>query len=562
MNEATWDLIKKLFLVAGGLGLFLYGMRMMMDGLEKLAGSRMRSFLKSATKNRFIGVLVGAIITIIIQSSTATTVMIVGFINAGLMNLTQAISLIIGAHIGTTLTAHIISLNIETIAPLFIFIGFLLYIMQKHKKGKNIGFIILGVGILFFGLSVMGGPLKEFAKTPGFQRMLITFKNPILAIISSFIFTVVIQSSTAATGILITMRLSGVDLPFSTAVFLIIGINIGTCVTALIASLAGSRESKRAALSNFFFSFTGAVAFTIALQIAPGILVWFETTWPDGARQIAMFHTLFNVATAVLVIPFIQYLAKFMYILIPELPSEDTNAKYVHDIKENQKQTPEAVLEQAHSELARMGKMAFGNLKLSLEALYSCDSDKAAEVVEMEAKINHLNAQIKEWLFHVKNIDSPENIERLGLLLYIASDIERIGDHAENIAEYAVLMENHKVSISPKTAEHLSTLSDPVIEMVSLALSIFKSRSPEDVLHACELERKIDNLADAFLDAQIVQVENGECDPYVGILLTSVASDLERCADHADNISQAFQNEKIWRASPSASTQPRINMAH
>jgi Na/Pi-cotransporter len=548
MNEVTWDVIEKIFLIAGGLGLFLYGMKMMMSGLENLAGSRMRSILKSATKNRFIGVLVGALITIIIQSSTATTVMIVGFINAGLLNLTQAISLIIGAHIGTTLTAHIISLNVESIAPLFIFLGFILYVMQKQKKGKNIGFIILGIGVLFFGLSVMGDPLKEFAKTPGFQAMLTTFQSPILAMLSGFIFTVIIQSSTAATGILVTMRLSGVALPLSTTMFLIIGINVGTCVTALLASLAGSRESKRAALSHFFFSFIGAVVFGSVLQIFPGILVWFENTWKDGAQQIAMFHTLFNVATAALLIPFIQYLAKFLYVLIPELPSEDTNAKYMRDLDENSTQTPEAALEQAHGELVRMGRMAFSNLQIALDALYSCDPGKAAEVVETEEKINYLNAQIKEWLMHIKNIDSTENIERLGLLLYIASDIERIGDHAENIAEYAVLMDGHKAFFAEEDAERLSALSNTVLEMISLTLNVFENRSTVHTEMVFRLETQIDDIAETLVTAQIERVENGECNPYAGIILTSAVGDLERCADHANNIAQAFENEAVWKA--------------
>ena len=562
MSAATWDIIKKIFLISGGLGLFLYGMRMMMDGLEKLAGSRMRSFLKSATKNRFIGVLVGAIVTIIIQSSTAATVMIVGFINAGLLNLTQAISLAIGAHIGTTLTAHIISLNVETFSPLFIFLGFILYVMHKKKKWKNTGFIILGIGILFFGLSVMGGPLKEFAKTPGFQSILTTFHSPVLAILSGFVFTVIIQSSTAATGILVTLCMNGVSLPFSTTIFLIIGINIGTCVTALLASLAGSRESKRAALANFFCSLTGAIVYGSLLQLFPNILVWFQNTWKDGAQQIAMFHTLFNVATAALIVPFIQYLAKLLYIVIPELPNEDTNAKYMHDLKENSEQTPEAALEQAFSELGRMGRMALGNLELALEALYSCDLDKASQVVEREEKIDYLNAQIKEWLMHVKNINSVENVERLGLLLYIASDIERIGDHAENIAEYAVLMENHKTNLSTEETERLHTLSAAAVQMVTLALTTFENRSTEQVLSVDKLEQQIDDLTKAFVEKQIELVEGGKCDPYGGVILTSVANDLERCADHAHNIAQSFQDETVWKTPAVMKSQPNVSMTH
>jgi phosphate:Na+ symporter len=332
MNGSTWIQTQQIFMIAGGLGMFLFGMKILSDGLGRIAGNRMRYILERATTNRFVGVTTGTLLTAVIQSSTAATVMIVGFINAGLMNLTQAISLIMGSKIGTTLTAHIVAFRIDTFAPLFILIGFLGYMFSKKENIKNAGYVLLSIGILFFGLAIMGGPLREFSQAPNFQAILTAFQNPILALLAGFIFTALIQSSTAATAILVAMYLHGVNLPLSTAVFIVLGINIGTTVTALLASLAARRESKRAALAYFIFIIIGCIVFGTLIVIFPGIVMWFENTWYDGARQIAMFHTFFNVASTLLILPFVNQLSKLMYIILPKqgdeiLSKEDSSYK-------------------------------------------------------------------------------------------------------------------------------------------------------------------------------------------------------------------------------------------
>ncbi|MCL2672353.1 MAG: Na/Pi cotransporter family protein [Clostridiales bacterium] len=537
--DSTWDFIQNIFMVAGGLGLFLYGMKMMSDGLENLAGHRMRIILERATSNCFVGILIGALITVVIQSSTATTVMTVGFVNAGMISLVQAISLSMGANIGTTLSALIISFRFDAIAPLFIFAGFLLYLIPKKKTLKGVGFILLSIGILFFGLSAMSDPLGEFAKDPGFQAMLTAFRNPVLAILFGFLFTAVVQSSTAASGIIVTMYLSGIDLNFTTAAYIVLGINAGTCVTALIASLAASRESKRAALANLFTRIIGCVIFGTLIFLFPGILRWFQSTWADGARQIAMFHMLFNIATTLVLVPFVNQFAALQYKILPKKPSETAIAKRLLYISQKNVQTPETAFAQAHSELCRMGNLALDSLRLALDAFFTSDAEKAETVLKLESTIDYLNKQITLFLVRIQSTGSTADMEKIGIMLYAAADMERLGDHSENIAE-CVLLEEHRIkSMPPSTMAQLHALSDAVLEAVALALEIFdhnRSRIPE----AIELERQINVLYRECLEADIERLNSEGFDPRSGVMLAGLLNDLERCADHAINIANCY----------------------
>jgi len=529
--------VQNVFLIFGGLGLFLFGMKMMMDGLETLAGNRLRTIIERATSNRFLGIGIGAFVTVLIQSSTATSVMAVGFINAGLMTLSQAISLILGAHIGTTLTAHILGLRIDSFAPMFIFIGLVLYLFIKVKNIKEFGFVLLGVGVLFFGLSVMSAPLREFAETPGFQSMLVIFANPFLAILAGFVFTAIIQSSTAATGILVTLYLSGVDIDFTTAAFLVLGISAGTTVTALIASFAGRRESRRAALANLIYITIGCIAFGTLLAIFPGILSWFTNTWYDGARQIAMFYTFFKVALTILFLPFVGHLADFMYKLIPKRSiSIDRELLFINA---DDAKTPSESIRQATDELCHMGQMALANLTRALDIFFTGDKEKIDDVLEAEASINYLQTQISSMLMQIENVESTADMEKLSTMLYVAKDFERIGDHAKNIIEYDIrTKKKQKLRLSECAIEELRTLAVMVLDVTTKSLEAFNTHSESLIHEVYEMGKQIDELCKTFSQNHIKRLKNENTDPRGGVAFIGMLGDLGRCSDHAVNIAE------------------------
>ena len=530
----TSFLIQNLMIVFGGLGLFLYGMKMLIDGLETLAGNRMRSIVEKATSNRFLGVGVGALVTIIIQSSTATSVIAVGFINAGLMKLAQAISLIIGAHIGTTLTAHIIAFRVDTIAPVFIFVGLVMYLFVKHKTAKDSGFVLLGIGLLFFGLSVMSEPLRLFATTPGFQSLLIAFDNPILAILAGFIFTATIQSSTAATGILITLMLTGVDINFPTAAYLILGISIGTTVTALLASLAGRRESKRLALANTIYITSGSVFFGVLIQVFPGLLLWFQNNFDNVGTQLAMFYTFFKAGLTILFLPFVGHLAKLMYVIMPKRIY--ANESELQFIKTADSKTPSVVIEQSFDELNHMGKLALSNMKQAIEAFNTGDNEKIKAVRETEGSIKFLSRQISSLLQSIDNVESVEDIKKIGTLMYIVADLEKIGDYAKSITEFKIQSKKGNPRLNEKALEELNLLSRATVNILALTMELFNELS-EDILESIyHLERHIDNIAKEYMENHISRLKNEKTNTQGGIIFINMVTNLERCADHANSI--------------------------
>jgi len=542
------NLVLYIFAVFGGLGLFLYGMKMLVDGLELMAGNRMRSIVERATSNRFLGIGVGGLVTIIIQSSTATSVIAVGFINAGLMSLSQAVSLVIGAHIGTTFTAHLFAFGLTTVAPIFIFIGLVLYLFVKKKGVKDFGFILLGVGLLFFGLSVMGDPLRVFAETPAFQSMLTAFENPFLAILAGFVFTAIIQSSTAATGILVSLYLGGVDINFTTAAYLILGISVGTTVTALLASLAGRRESKRLALANLIYITVGSAIFGTLMYIFPGMLQWFQDTWSDGERQIAMFYTFFKVGLTIIFLPFVGQLAGLMYKIMPKR-AHTTDTRELHYIKtSSESQPPGVIIEQAFNELNRMGKMAMENLQLSLEAFVDSDEEKAAAVVETETLINYLNRQITSLLMELENIDTVAEMKKIGTLMYIAADLERIGDHAENITEHKIRTKKKgNLRLSEGAMEELKTLGRATITILSLTMELFEMINEETLEKIYHLKRHIDNLAMEYTENHVRRLKYEKTNPRGGVIFVNMIASLGRCTDHANSVAYYLAEVQQFR---------------
>ena len=538
MEMNAWDFVTNIFLALGGLGLFLLGLKTMSDGLKDIAGSRMRSIIGKATANRFLGFLFGSVVTVVTQSSTATSVMAIGFVNAGLMNLMQFASIIIGASVGTTVTAHFFNFRIDPIAPLLIFIGIALHIFFSKKNIKSLGLIILGIGILFFGLATMGIPLREFSQMDGFAQVLHAFENPVLALITGILFTAIVQSSTATIAIIVVMYLGGVDMSFATAAFLVLGANIGTCSTALLSSLAAGRESKRAALIHASYKIITGGACTLLLLMFPAILVWFQNTWQEGAVQIAMFHTIYNVGAALIMIFFTKQLVRLVYFIIPKRSSDDNERKLIY-LDENKERTPEIVFAQAQDEMLRMGRMVLKSLKLSLEAFFERDIEKASRVIEIEDTIDFLRNEITDYLTGVQSTElTSKNVEQLGSMLHIVTDMERLGDHAENIAEYIMGERTCRTYLSNTALDELYEISVAMRETLDMALDAFETKDTALLPKVEQLEQKVDDLCDTYLASHIARLTQESCDPRSSVVYTSMISDLERCSDHALNIAE------------------------
>ncbi|MCL2354810.1 MAG: Na/Pi cotransporter family protein [Oscillospiraceae bacterium] len=543
------SVFESIILVAGGIGLFLFGMKIMSNGLEIIAGDRLQNILKRATSNRFLAIFAGIIAAIIFNSSTAVTVMTVSFVNSGLMTLAQAIGIIMGANVGTTFSSQLVAFRIDAFAPLFIFIGVILYLFFKKRKTKNIGYVILGFGILFFGISTMGGPLRELVNNPSFEAILVTFENPFFALLAGFIFTAIVQSSTATTTILVTMYLNGVPIPFETGAFIILGTNVGTSITALIASIPASRDSKRAALFHIIFDIIGCIVFGTLIYFVPNILAWFQTTWSDPARQIAMFHTLYNVATKVILIPFIPQIATLMQKIIPVKPSEVNNVyeKKLMYLDSKVIKAPTVIVSNAHLEICRMGKIANENLKLALESFFEESVDKAKKTLENENVINYLNHKIADKLVGINKMPlSSLDAEKVGKMFKAVTDIERIGDHAKNIAEYTVVRDDSGLKFSDIAIKELKTLGNSVVSMGTKSLKTYR-RADESVLPEIEvLEDNIDKLSEDLAENHIKRLKAEEFKPQSGVIFTNMLIDLERCADHFKNIAFSILSEKKW----------------
>ena len=533
-------------LVLGGIGLLLFGMKMMSTGLEIVAGDRLQNVLKKATANRFLAAFVGIIATIAINSSTAVTIITVGFVNSRLINLTQAIGIIMGANVGTTFSAQLIAFEIDIIAPLFIFVGIVMHLFFKKRNIKSIGYVVLGFGILLFSITVMGGPLKEASGHPGFNSILLMFDNPVLALLAGFLITAIIQSSSAATGVLLAILRSDIPISFETSAFIILGINIGTCITTVIASIPASRESKRAALFHMGYSIIGSVVLGTLIVVFPAILDWFQNTWSEAPRQVAMFHTLFNVATLILLLPFVKPIARLLQFIIPvkdEEISKIYEKKFIYLDKVNML-TPTLAAVNAHLEIVRMMTIAKENLALAVESFFERDVEKAQQALENENTIDFLYHGISSKLVIINNMNlSKQNAEKISKMFNIISDIERIGDHAENISEYTLGIVENDLKLSDAATEELKTLSEFVLELMERAIDVYESENSNLLSIVEPLEKKVDELAVKFTDNHIDRLKSDICNPRVGVIFTDLIIDLERSADHAYNIAYTVQTK-------------------
>ncbi len=536
--------IAMIFLLLGGLGMFLYGMKMMSDGLENVAGDRMRHTLEMLTSNRFAAVGVGAGVTAVIQSSSATTVMVVGFVNAGLMSLLQATGVIMGANIGTTITAQLIAFKLSDIAPFILFVGMFMTIFVKKRTFSRIGEIVLGFGILFVGLDLMSRSMEPLRSYEGFQALLTNFNNPLLGILIGAVFTAIIQSSSASVGILQALAAMGL-ISLDGAVFVILGQNIGTCITAILAAIGTSTNSRRTAGIHLMFNIIGTLVYLPMLLLFPGIVTWVESfSVGDVSRQIANFHTIFNITVTILLFPFAKYMVKLITKIIKEKHEADVIEKRLIYLDERIAQTPTIALTQTLKELNRMGKIAYDNFRLSTEAFFEKDEQKAQKISEVEKTIDYLTNQITHYLIEFRGMELSENDLRiLGSLHHVVIDLERIGDLAENIGQYAITLTDRKAVISPEGQAELKAMSEKTLEALRTSLDVFEHRDVKRLKEVAALEQEVDDMKKTYTGNHIDRLQGKCCDSQAGVVFTNMVAALERIADHANNIASSLAVE-------------------
>lgn len=522
----------------GGLGLFIYGMKLMGDGLENAAGEGLKSILEKVTKNPLIAVLVGTIVTAIIQSSSATTVMVVGFVNAGLMNLTQAAGIIMGANIGTTITAQLVAFKLDTIAPLFIFFGAFMVMFAKGKKRKDIAHIILGFGILFTGMGMMSSAMKPLTQSPVFEQILLTIGDKmLLGILAGAILTAVLQSSSATTGILVALATAGA-IDINMALPIIFGCNIGTCITAMIATVGTNKTAHKAAMLHLIFNLGGTILFIPVLM--SGILgdIVQKISPGDVSRQIANSHTVFNLVNTAIMLPLTGILIKIVNKIIPgEDEEHDYGVKYIDD---RLLETPVIAAGQVAKETIRMANKAKKSLELAMKAFDNNDIKLVEKVYENEKIINTLDEAITTYLVKLSKCElSAKEQGIVAATFHTVIDIERIGDHADNIAGLASQKITKNLGYSDQAIKQLYTMYDCTIKALDIAIESYSNRDVEIAKSIQEVEVNIDRLQKKYRELHIKRLYDGTCNAYAGAIFLDVISNFERIGDHSTNIAES-----------------------
>ena len=525
--------------IFGGLGLFLYGMKLMSDGLENIAGEKLKSILEKITSNKIMGVLVGTIVTAIIQSSSAITVMVVSFVNAGLMTLGQATGVILGSNIGTTITAQMVSLKLEVIAPIFIGIGAIVLVVTKNKQAKDLAYIALGFGVLFMGMELMSSSLKPVSELAIFNKfILLVGKNSILGVLIGILITAILQSSSATTGILVALAVSG-NLDMSVAFPIILGCNIGTCITAILAGLTANRIAKKAALLHLFFNIFGTILF---LPFSDKVVMIVQYLTPDNvARQVANAHTTFNVVITIFILPISKYFVKLVNKILPD----DGRRQVCGAIYLDKKllETPIVASTQVVKETIRMAEIARNNFQLAMQSFFYGNDEDIKNVYENENIINMLEKEITEYLIALSQHNLPEeNAELVSEVYHTINDIERIGDHAENIVELAINKINNNIQLSDEALKEVEEISKATLESVDIAIRCFKKRESNDEIIVNEIEDRIDILEKNFRNNNIMRLNSRQCYANAGLMFFDLLSNLERIGDHANNIATVKEN--------------------
>ena len=544
--------IAEVMMLLGGLGLFLYGMKLMGDGLEMAAGSRLKKIVEKLTRNKYMGALVGMIVTMIIQSSSSTTVMVVGFVNAGLMTLAQATGVIMGANIGTTVTGLLIAIKLNDLAPIAIFIGVVMIMFIKKTSYKHVGQIIAGFGILFMGMTNMGDALAPLSESQFFKDLMSTFSNPLLGVLIGLVFTAIIQSSSASVGVLMALAAQGV-VPIESAVFVIFGQNIGTCVTAVLSCIGTNRTAKRTATVHLLFNIIGATLF-ICISLLTPFVSWVKMAVPGNIlMQISIVHITFNVVTTALLLPLSEYLVKLACLVIPG-QDEMKEAKSLKFLDARILKAPPIAVAQVLKEVARMGDLARKNYLLSMDMLFNGGIERMEELEDNEEVLNFLNTNITEYLVKINSLELEDNDRQLvGTLFHVVSDFERIGDHGENIAEQAILLEKTKTTFSENALNELHEMQDRVIGVLDDSCRLFQSRKMDfDLAYKINsTEDSIDKMAKEYKENHVSRLNQSLCTAQGGAIYNDLLTNLERIADHSTNIAFALwqNNESVYTAS-------------
>lgn len=540
--------ITNIISLLGGLGLFLFGMKYMSDGLNQVAGNKMQALLEKLTRNRFKGFLLGVVVTAVIQSSSATTVMLMGFLNAGIMDLAQATGVIIGANIGTTITAVLIAIDVSAIAPFCIFIGTVMALFCKKQTQKYIGQVILGFGVLFFGLKYMSGAdaMGVLKTSAAFQTFITKANNPILGLVIGFIMCSVLQSSSASIGVLQALAMTSASLmPMKFAIFLIIGINVGSAMPLFLSAIGAKTNAKRAAVIYFIFDFVGMLIFTPIALIFPQYMEWITTLSDNGSVQVAIAHIIFKVVTAFVMLPFIKWVVKLSEIIIK--PKEHDTRLRFEFIDKKVSNNPIATAMQIGSEVERMARIVRNNFVIACEGFLVMDNSRQRELEENEELINWLNHNISDFMVTVTSKEMPGAVsEYIGKLFHVITDLERIGDHAQNIMDRVSTAKDDDLGFTETGIAEFKEIYEIDLELLDRALGAFLNKhltdDEEHQLHY--LEDTIDYLTLTAQDNHVQRLREKKCHTSSGVIYTKALQDLERVGDHSYNIAWAARIDK------------------
>ena len=529
--------IENIIFFCAGIGLLMYGIKIMGEGLELAAGAKLKSLLEKMTSNRFFAVLVGFVITTLIQSSTATTVMVVGFVNTGIMNLVQAIGVIMGANIGTTTTSVLVSLNLSSFAPIAIIIGVTIQLFTKKNILKHVGTALIGFGMLFLGMHLMKTSMEPLQNSPVFKQWIMDANNPVIGILIGAAIAALIHSSAASMGILQALASQGL-VPLNFAVFIIYGQNIGTCVTSMISSIGTKTNSKRTAVMHALFNIIGTGIFLLISYFLP-FTEWVESVSSNPMIQISMVHILFNVVSTVIMFPFANLLVKLSCIIVPDKKDSKENdfkLQYVDDLMIN---TPPFAVAQVAKEVHRMADLARHNFVLASQALLEAKLDEIENILHTEDVINYINHTITPILVKINSLDlNYQDAKYIGRVFHVINDIERIGDHAVNLSEAAQSRVEGDITLSDDAQAELQEMFDTTLELLDEAIDCFV-RQDLDYDKATEinrLEARVDDMQESFEQAHIDRLNRHLCNTKAGMLFINTVTDFERVGDHAVNI--------------------------
>ena len=533
----------------GGLGLFLYGMRVMSDSIEAFAGKKLRSVLEKITSNRIIGIIAGLLFTATIQSSSACTVMVVSFVNSGLMNLTQAAGVIFGSNIGTTVTALLVSFKLEKVAPIILLTGVLVVMFSKKTKLKMFFEIIIGFGVLFMGLSAMSSAMSSMKESADVQNMFASLSSPFLGMLLGLVLTAIIQSSSVTVSIMVLLAnqgLMGLDM----CMYITLGCNIGACTSAVLASLNGKKDAKRAALIHVLFNVFGTVFMyaLFAFDVEGFVNVMSKIAGDDAGRIVAFSHMFIKIIQVIIMTPFIGPMVKLTKILIP---GEDEKVGYRESFKlefigEKSLFSPATAVFDAIKEIDRMASLAGENLNRAMNALITLDKEDIDEVYAVEENINFLNHSITDYLVKVNQMTLPfEDLQYIGSLFHVVNDIERIGDHAENIADATVSRMESQAAFSFEAQNELGRILEKVNEIYQYSVEMFKTGSEDKLKQIILIEDEIDEMERQFQINHVERLTRNECTPEAGMIFSDIVSGLERVSDHSTNIAYSMLPENV-----------------